>query len=41
MPAGIGFLAYQDRVKGVEENYNIMVSGITGNVWRLLSKAGL
>jgi peptide/nickel transport system substrate-binding protein len=41
MPAGVGFVAYQDRVKGLEENYNIMFSGITGNYWKVLSKAGL
>lgn len=38
VPAGVGFNVYNKQIKGLEENYNIMSSGRTGNFWRLLSK---
>lgn len=36
IPAPIGFIAYSDKLKGVEETYNNMLSG--GNYWKDLSK---
>lgn len=36
VPAPIGFIVYSDKVKGVEETYNNMLSG--GNYWKDLSK---
>ncbi len=38
LPAGTGFLPYRAEIKGLEENYNSMVSGITGTLWKDLSK---
>ncbi|MDX2007415.1 MAG: ABC transporter substrate-binding protein [Meiothermus sp.] len=38
VPAGVNFSVYNKQIKGLEENYNIMSSGRTGNFWRLLSK---
>jgi peptide/nickel transport system substrate-binding protein len=36
VPAGIDFVAYRDNLKGVEDQYNIMLSG--GFYWKDLSK---
>ncbi|MCL4454132.1 MAG: ABC transporter substrate-binding protein [Deinococcus sp.] len=36
VPAGVGFLVYNDKIKGLEENYNIMLSG--GYFWKDISK---
>ncbi|MER3555806.1 MAG: peptide ABC transporter substrate-binding protein [Meiothermus sp.] len=36
VPAGVGFLVYRDNIKGIEETYNIMLSG--GYYWKDISK---
>ncbi|MCL6528007.1 ABC transporter substrate-binding protein [Meiothermus granaticius] len=36
VPAGVGFVVYRDNIKGLEENYNIMLSG--GYYWKDISK---
>jgi peptide/nickel transport system substrate-binding protein len=38
MPMATGFLAYNSSLKGIEENYNNMNSGLSGNLWKLLAK---
>jgi peptide/nickel transport system substrate-binding protein len=38
MPAAVGFLVYNANLKGIEENYNIMLSGSTGSFWKNASK---
>ena len=38
MPAPVGFTVYNKALKGIEENYNIMLSSTTGTFWRNVSK---
>jgi len=38
IPAGLGFVVYSDKIKGLEENANTMFSGITLSPWKNLTK---
>jgi peptide/nickel transport system substrate-binding protein len=38
LPAAVGYVAYSSNLKGIPENYNVMISGSTGTFWKDLSK---
>lgn len=38
LPTAVPFITIRDNIKGVEENYNIQVSGSFGTYWKNLSK---